>query len=594
MLQHTRIRTIYNIEGTRADDVCSAYVCPNCTLMQDDREIRAREEQRKEEMKKNAATVHHQPKPKAGMQYATPQRGSLLRESITASVAVGNQDCNASCAKSEKAHDSGHPRHHTKPHDSPKLGVEEDIANAKGKNASSDGISGPSHTGNTRGKTPSTMGSAPNLINRNATLEITERDAIVASRQAWRRLGSPENILSTLADTYRRALVDFSENASISQVGGKRLLKQLTEAKGRVERSAATNSSDNPADEPVLVFYDDRDQPQRHRLADCARLRASTLSRPNTLRQNDLPGGWRNHENVIENSQPENAKPSGLGKSPHVHMPEFPMDVNPQRALDDCLVEDTTNAANDQQKLSASYDHDDPIDNTGGAADAKQPRGSSLNSNNVADTKQHRSLLHSASNSAGESVTTANKVDIPTTPLGQIQQHSLEDCPIDNTTTANPASAPGISQHHLAECTEIESEIQPITSSTLVQHWINDGPINVNLPSESSRVDQHEIADCVTISDAQSSKTSNPDSSNTVIQSREGPVCPICDDAAKQKEGHTAATTSHDGTADAESEDRPNRTATALRDVLDTAADERQDRKFRGGDRDLCGVDLSA
>ena len=43
MLQHSRIRATYNIDGTAGGDCVQSYYCPCCTLMQDEREVLARE-----------------------------------------------------------------------------------------------------------------------------------------------------------------------------------------------------------------------------------------------------------------------------------------------------------------------------------------------------------------------------------------------------------------------------------------------------------------------------------------------------------------------------------------------------------------------
>ncbi|KAI9844644.1 MAG: hypothetical protein M1838_002099 [Thelocarpon superellum] len=44
LLQHSRIRSKYNIEGSAGDDCVHAVCCLPCTLIQDEREVRDRED----------------------------------------------------------------------------------------------------------------------------------------------------------------------------------------------------------------------------------------------------------------------------------------------------------------------------------------------------------------------------------------------------------------------------------------------------------------------------------------------------------------------------------------------------------------------
>jgi hypothetical protein len=121
MLQHSRIRATYNIDGTTADDCCSAYACPNCTLMQDDREIRAREYKDGKRHKK-AGTIDHEPRAEPDMQYEAPNffaadepiphRGSLVREKAMTAVTGQNQDPENHIPRSEKKYNLEHSKHH--------------------------------------------------------------------------------------------------------------------------------------------------------------------------------------------------------------------------------------------------------------------------------------------------------------------------------------------------------------------------------------------------------------------------------------------------------------------------------------------------
>jgi hypothetical protein len=109
MLQHSRIRATYDIDGTTADDCYSAYCCPCCTIMQDDREIRAREYKDRKNEKKCGA-INDQPPAQPDMQYAAShlfvdepvqQCGSLVREKPTTTVTGQSQSSRGHGPKGE-------------------------------------------------------------------------------------------------------------------------------------------------------------------------------------------------------------------------------------------------------------------------------------------------------------------------------------------------------------------------------------------------------------------------------------------------------------------------------------------------------------
>lgn len=47
MLQRTRIREKYQLRGSITDDCCKAYCCGPCTLIQDEREVNDREDEKR-------------------------------------------------------------------------------------------------------------------------------------------------------------------------------------------------------------------------------------------------------------------------------------------------------------------------------------------------------------------------------------------------------------------------------------------------------------------------------------------------------------------------------------------------------------------
>lgn len=76
MLQHSRIRATYNIDGTIGGDCVQSYYCPCCTLMQGEREVVARE-QRILRQQNGDADVTEQPGFQPQMRYST---SNLLEE----------------------------------------------------------------------------------------------------------------------------------------------------------------------------------------------------------------------------------------------------------------------------------------------------------------------------------------------------------------------------------------------------------------------------------------------------------------------------------------------------------------------------------
>ena len=80
--QRTRLRATYGIEGSIAGDFVQAICCQNCTLMQNDREIRAREGQVELQTNKkyqNREMISAQPRPNQPMRYASPRPTSEPR-----------------------------------------------------------------------------------------------------------------------------------------------------------------------------------------------------------------------------------------------------------------------------------------------------------------------------------------------------------------------------------------------------------------------------------------------------------------------------------------------------------------------------------
>jgi hypothetical protein len=510
MLQHSRIRATYNIDGTTADDCCSAYACPNCTLMQDDREIRAREYKEGKNDNKSG-TVNHQPRVGPDMQYASlnffgdepvQHRESLVRTNATTVETGQSQSSRNHGTKLETQHKLEHSKRyheHKKLEKDSRIEGDEHKTKEEGKMAYNNHEPGASNNGRADNNQP-------------ANQDLEDRDAILASRQTWRNQnmsGKQEGPLDQMLAacpgdgargsenqdpvTNRRALFDYSEDASMSQVRGKRALKQLAKAEGNTTWATAGNASESLADERVLVFYDDGEYPQRHRLADCARFRASTLGRTDTPHHNDLPAGWREEKIVGGDDQSKASEPHHLAACPEVVVTEH---LNQQHILNDCAAENTNKAADIKQHHCLSHS----LDNC-----------SCDKANNVSDAEKHQGLPHSLKDCTDDVTTITKELAEPKTSNSEpIQQHCLDDCSTEITSSANSKPAEGISQHHLAECTEKIPDFGLMATALPDQH-VNAGcAVTVNTQiSEPSNLDQHGLTDCAIISVAQSSEASD-------------------------------------------------------------------------------------
>ncbi len=478
MLQHSRIRATYNIDGTTADDCCSAYALPNCTLMQDDREIRAREFE-KGKHEKGCGEINNQPSTQPEMQYASPalfrdepiqHRGSLLKKNST--TAVTGQTPHGL----EK---SQHYHQHKKLNKNRTAGIKEHASKDKGKKTSDNQELDASDNGNARTKLT-------------AYLNHGDRASILASRQKWRNQtisgnqegGMERTLANCLVDDTResenhglvinrRTLLEYSDDASMSQVRGKRVLKQLSNAERHTAWSKTGDTSEGSADEPILVFYDDGDLPQRHSLADFARLRASTLGRTDTSPHDDIPAGWRKEKTVGGNGQ---SKPSGLHNlavCPEVVVTEDLKPFSPHNIFNEYIAEDT---------------------------------------NKTKDVKQHHYESHSLRNCSSD--TRSIKNEAANAEAGNSyspEQHLLNECATDAIAdVSNPETADEISQHSLSECVEKDVEYSVVGSATLDQHEIADCAIVGDAQvTEHPSLDQHALADCATIVNSVQSEASD-------------------------------------------------------------------------------------
>lgn len=544
MLQHSRIRAMYNIDGTTADDCCSAYACPNCTLMQDDREIRAREYKDGKNEKK-FGTINHQPTTQPDMQYAGPNlfgdepvqhRGSLVREKLTTVVTEQNQGSRNHGPNLENQQGAEHSKHHNKHkkklHKTSKIDMNGHQPKGMGRMAYNNHESDASSNRSTCTDSP-------------AYPDHEGRDAILASRQNWRKQklsgkqeGYPNHTIAACPEdgargsenhdpvTPRHTLLDYSEDASMNQVRGKRVLKQLVKVEGHTARSTAVGASEGPADESVLVFYDDGDHPQRHRLADFDRLRASTLGRTDTPHHNELPAGWREEKTIGGNGEPEASKTHDLAACPDVVVTEHFKPLDPHHTLKDRAAGDNNKAEGVKQQHCESHSLDACLGDT---------------TKSVPDAKKHQSLPHFLKDCTGDVTTTTKESAQPGLGPDLIEQRRLDECATDIITAAAYSEpAGGISQHHLTECAGKIPGLGPATPTILDQHVIADCAVIVDARnSEPSTLDQHDLTDCAITSEAQSSEASDDIYSGPKVHSHISHDHSRSNQTIEQNESHT-------------------------------------------------------
>jgi hypothetical protein len=169
-------------------------------------------------------------------------------------------------------------------------------------------------------------------------------------------------------------------------------------------RVNGSNLSESAADQSVLIFYKDGEYAQRHSIADCARLRASTLGSTDKPHHNNLPAVWHEEKTVGGNGQPNPSSIHDLAACSKVVVIDGLKPLRPQHILNDCAFGDV-------------YE--------------------------IKDAKQHPCELLSLENCPADVGTTRRDttgaaVDNPSS----VEQHLLNDCAIDvfpKVTKAKPA-----------------------------------------------------------------------------------------------------------------------------------------------------------
>lgn len=295
MLQHSRIRATYNIDGTTGGDCVQSFFCARCTLMQDDREVRSRE--RKIASERGQNEVRKQPGPQPQMRYST---SNLLEEipDIFRPVAANPGASTPQLPGTPEAQASEpllpgvNPQEH--PQDS-------------NPNSALHCGSLPSKQGSLKShvRASSSVGSALNPITRSSSVGLGGREKVWNMPQ--RCATNPVRPNATMPPFPRSSSPNFTSyqsRAKAVEEAPERLprfntIKEKAKS-GDTNPSISSNAgmksfaldsshsalpchqarSQTRTYESIIVYYDLEDEPQRRRLSDCSRLRVPTPETP--------------------------------------------------------------------------------------------------------------------------------------------------------------------------------------------------------------------------------------------------------------------------------------------------------------------------
>lgn len=297
MLQHSRIRATYNIDGTAGGDCVQSLFCSRCTLMQDEWEIVAREERILLERKETE--IDRQPGQQQQMRYST---SNLFEEVPDVFRPVAARGHNIDTLPRVSPPSPGDQETNV---DEPLL---QDVGHYKRQQNSNDGAAShnkarqPGHGPRKFAvRKSSPIGSALNPITRRSSSvdlrgrpsgsKIPQRSATNPSRPAaldspvrhpspnflsYRSKGKGSDgilempaVFGTIKEEAKSE--DFSSSIR-SDVGVKSF------ALGSIYSGSSLRQgrSDARADESVIVYYGHEDRPQHHRLSDFSRFRPLT------------------------------------------------------------------------------------------------------------------------------------------------------------------------------------------------------------------------------------------------------------------------------------------------------------------------------
>lgn len=323
MLQHSRIRATYNIDGTAGGDCVQSLFCSRCTLMQDEWEIVAREERILFERKETE--ISRQPGPHQQMRYSTsnlfeevpevfrPAAVSAHKIETVPRVSTptpGGQETNVDEPLLQDVGLQEYPRdtnEHVSSHNKPRQSGQGHHKLAVRKSSPVGSALNPI----TR------RSSSADLGGRSSDSKLPQRSATNPARPA--ALVSPVRYPSPNFLSYRSKSKGTNGIQEIPSGFG--TIKE--EAKSE-DFSASTRSdvgvksfalgsiysgssfcqghSDARGDESVIVYYEHEDRPQHHRLPDFSRSRPLTPE-PNGTQVATLDGVASRLESVDEDDR---------------------------------------------------------------------------------------------------------------------------------------------------------------------------------------------------------------------------------------------------------------------------------------------------
>jgi hypothetical protein len=284
MFQQGQIRTTYNIDGSTTGDCLQAYFCPNCTVMQHDREVRARELEMLEGRRR--ASVISQPSRGPTMEYSPFVQGnsstSHLYQSRLGSVfALPGSNIPSVIPVDVLVN---------------QMAVGEGrAAETHDLNTLFDGHGGHrQHKDRALIRSSSPLGAGLRQIVRSSSADLGRRLTVEfqpqrrATNPSLRRMPqSPPSRFSSLGwqDQGRRHHVinesAESANAPCNKVGASLEHQSSQDApllnanQGSQPKESQNIQTDCLGDELIMVYYDKQDAPQRHRLSAFSRTQGS-------------------------------------------------------------------------------------------------------------------------------------------------------------------------------------------------------------------------------------------------------------------------------------------------------------------------------
>jgi hypothetical protein len=316
MLQHSRIRATYNIDGTAGGDCVQSLFCSRCTLMQDEWEVVAREERIL--LERRETEINKQPGQQQQMRYSTSNLFEEVPEVFRPVAVIGHRIETVPPSPGEEEPNVNEP-------------LLQDVTHQEHPQNSSEGAAShnkPRQPGYGPRKLAvrksSPIGSALNPITRrssSADLGGRSSDSKLPQRSATNparptALVSPVRYPSPNFLSYRSKGKETDGIPEISAGFGTIKEEAKSEdfspsirsdvgvksfALGSIYSGSSLHQgrSDTRADESVIVYYEHEDRPQHHRLSDFPQSRPLTPE-PNGTQVATLDGVSGRLESVDE------------------------------------------------------------------------------------------------------------------------------------------------------------------------------------------------------------------------------------------------------------------------------------------------------